>query len=64
VQDSGAGVDPDIDLFGQFETTKKEGMGLGLSICRSIVEAGGGKMWHDASVTDGARFCFTVPIDA
>lgn len=64
VQDSGAGVDPDIDLFGQFETTKKEGMGLGLSICRSIVEAGGGKMWHDPSFTDGARFCFTVPIDA
>ncbi len=60
VEDSGPGVNPDIDLFGQFETTKSTGMGLGLSICRSIVVAGGGKMWHDASFTTGARFCFTL----
>jgi len=64
VEDSGAGVDKSIDLFGQFETTKTEGMGLGLSICRSIVEAGGGKMWHDETYENGARMCFTVPIEA
>ncbi len=64
VEDSGAGVANEIDLFGQFETTKSDGMGLGLSICRSIVEAGGGKMWHDAAYENGARFCFTVPINA
>ncbi|MEM7506974.1 MAG: cache domain-containing protein [Pseudomonadota bacterium] len=62
VEDSGPGVDPDIDLFAQFETTKKDGMGLGLSICRAIVEAGGGKLWHDADFEGGARFCFTVPL--
>lgn len=64
VEDSGAGVDPSIDLFGQFETTKIDGMGLGLSICRSIVEAGGGKMWHDDTCQVGARMCFTIPIEA
>lgn len=64
VADSGAGVDDTIDLFGQFETTKSDGMGLGLSICRSIVETGGGKMWHDATYGNGARFCFTIPAEA
>lgn len=61
VEDSGGGVDPNIDLFAQFETTKKDGMGLGLSICRALVEAGGGKLWHDAGFDAGARFCFTLP---
>lgn len=61
ITDSGPGVDGKIDLFGQFETTKNAGMGLGLSICRSIIETGGGKMWHDETFQDGARFCFTVP---
>lgn len=63
IEDSGAGVDDSIDLFGQFETTKIDGMGLGLSICRSIVETGGGKMWHDATYMNGARFCFTIPTE-
>ncbi|MEP5762258.1 MAG: cache domain-containing protein [Litoreibacter sp.] len=62
VEDTGPGVDPSIDLFGQFETTKSRGMGLGLSICRSIVEAGGGQIMHDESYAHGARFFFTVPI--
>lgn len=62
VEDSGAGVDPSIDLFGQFETTKSDGMGLGLSICRSIIQAGGGQLYHDETYMSGARFCFTVPI--
>ncbi|WP_375228580.1 cache domain-containing protein [Roseobacter sp. S98] len=62
VEDTGPGVDPGIDLFSQFETTKADGMGLGLSICRSIVEAGGGEMWHETTEQGGARFCFTVPV--
>lgn len=65
IEDSGPGVDPALDLFTQFETTKKSGMGLGLSICRSIIEAGGGKLEYDASFEDGARFYFTIPyVDA
>ncbi len=62
IEDSGPGVDPGLDLFSQFETTKADGMGLGLSICRSIVETGGGRMWHEAGDKGGARFCFTVPV--
>ncbi|MEL6809190.1 MAG: cache domain-containing protein [Pseudomonadota bacterium] len=62
VEDSGPGVDPDLDLFSQFETTKAEGMGLGLSICKSIIETGGGRMWHEPGHPKGARFCFTVPV--
>ena len=62
VADTGPGVNPDLDLFTQFETTKEDGMGLGLSICRSLIEAGGGKMWHEADPISGARFHFTVPL--
>ena len=62
VEDSGPGVDPDLDLFSQFETTKAEGMGLGLSSCKSIIETGGGRMWHEPGHPKGARFCFTVPV--
>jgi len=62
VEDTGPGVAAGISLFAQFETTKPDGMGLGLSICRSIVEANGGRMWHDASPPRGARFCFTLPL--
>jgi len=57
VTDSGPGVAPDLDLFKQFETSKKDGMGLGLSICRTIVEVNGGRMWYDV---DTASFCFTL----
>lgn len=62
IEDSGPGVDPKLDLFAQFETTKSNGMGLGLSICRSIVEAGGGRMWYEKSGDRGARFQFTIPV--
>jgi PAS domain S-box-containing protein len=61
VEDSGPGVDQKLDLFAQFETTKIDGMGLGLSICRSMVESSGGKMWHEKCTDHGARFCFTLP---
>ncbi|TRW98705.1 PAS domain S-box protein [Paracoccus sp. M683] len=62
VTDTGPGVDPSISVFTKFETTKPTGMGLGLSISRSLVEANGGKLWLDHDHPDGARFCFTLPL--
>jgi C4-dicarboxylate-specific signal transduction histidine kinase len=61
VEDTGPGVDPDVTLFKQFETSKKDGMGLGLSICRTIAEANGGRLWHDPSCETGCRFCLSLP---
>jgi two-component system, LuxR family, sensor kinase FixL len=48
-------------MFHAFATTKTEGMGLGLAISRSLVEAHGGKLWLDGSVRPDVRFCFTLP---
>ncbi|EAQ02324.1 two-component hybrid sensor and regulator [Pseudooceanicola batsensis HTCC2597] len=62
VEDTGPGVDPGISLFTEFETTKPTGMGLGLSICQSIVHANGGRLWHEPAEPQGARFCFTVAV--
>lgn len=64
VEDNGPGISPDITLFTQFETDKPNGMGLGLSICRSIVERNGGRLGHDARYRDGTRFRFTLPLAA
>jgi PAS domain S-box-containing protein len=63
VSDSGHGVDPVHlpQLFDSFFTTKAEGMGLGLSIARSIVETHGGKIWVENRHEGGATFRFTVP---
>tara|TARA_R110002096_G_scaffold51390_2_gene134366 strand:+ start:17345 stop:19666 length:2322 start_codon:yes stop_codon:yes gene_type:complete len=61
VDDTGGGVDPSIDLFVQFETSKPDGMGLGLSFSRDIIESGGGKLWYDDSLVTKSRFCFTIP---
>jgi C4-dicarboxylate-specific signal transduction histidine kinase len=62
VQDSGTGIDPNnMDrLFNAFFTTKPNGMGMGLSICRSIIEALGGEMWASPNDGPGATFSFTV----
>lgn len=60
VEDNGPGVSPDVVLFNTFDTQKAEGMGLGLSICRTIIKTNGGEIWHDPSVLSGARFCFTL----
>ena len=64
VRDSGPGLDPEgIDrLFDAFYTTKSQGMGMGLAISRSIVEAHGGRLWAAANQSKGAVFQFTLPL--
>ena len=64
VQDSGPGVDVGgLDsLFDSFYTTKPGGMGLGLSICRSIIEAHGGRIWASRDAGPGSTFHFTLPV--
>lgn len=62
VDDTGPGVNGDVTLFKEFQTSKSDGLGLGLSISRTMVETNGGRLWHDAGATD-TRFCFTVPLE-
>src|SRR6478735_3782104 len=63
VRDTGPGLSPESlsRLFEPFYTTKPDGMGLGLSICRSIIEAHGGRLWATGCEPQGALFQFTVP---
>jgi signal transduction histidine kinase len=66
VQDSGAGFDPEDTgrLFESFFTTKQEGMGIGLSLSRSIVEAHRGHLWAERNDGPGATFAFSIPYDS
>ena len=63
VEDSGVGLDPNTisKIFEPFYTTKSSGMGMGLSICRSIVQNHGGRLWATANDGPGTRFHFTLP---
>jgi signal transduction histidine kinase len=65
VRDTGHGLRPESlpRLFEPFYTTKPEGMGMGLSICRSIIEAHGGRLWATGCEPRGALFQFTIPAD-
>jgi C4-dicarboxylate-specific signal transduction histidine kinase len=64
IEDSGPGVDPAIAerIFEPFVTTKPEGLGLGLSICRSIVRAHGGQLWISPRAPHGVVLQFTIPV--
>jgi C4-dicarboxylate-specific signal transduction histidine kinase len=64
VQDSGVGIDPKHSsrMFEPFYTTKVEGIGMGLAISRSIIEAHGGRLWAVANDGPGSSFYFTLPI--
>jgi C4-dicarboxylate-specific signal transduction histidine kinase len=66
VSDTGSGIPPEAEdmLFTAFRTTKKDGMGIGLSICRTIVEAHGGRIWAEKRDGGGTIFRFTVPASA
>jgi signal transduction histidine kinase len=63
VRDSGPGIDPEnIErVFDAFYTTKSGGVGMGLSICRSIIDVHGGRLWAEANEPRGAIFHFTLP---
>jgi signal transduction histidine kinase len=66
VIDSGPGLAPEARerVFQPFFTTKSDGMGMGLAICRTTVEAQGGRLWASEQAEPGAAFHFTVPVSA
>jgi len=66
VTDCGVGISAENAdrLFNPFFTTKSSGMGMGLSICRSIMQAHGGRLWATANIPHGATFQFTLPVNA
>jgi signal transduction histidine kinase len=62
VKDSGSGIPDPVRIFEPFFTTKEKGLGVGLSICRSIVEAYAGRLWATADEGGGSTFEFTLPV--
>jgi signal transduction histidine kinase len=63
VEDCGSGIDTQVvsRIFDPLFTTKREGLGMGLAICRSIVEAHGGRIWISKGDAQGSVFSFSVP---
>jgi PAS domain S-box-containing protein len=61
IRDHGVGLKDPARAFEPFFTTKVNGLGMGLAICRSVVEAHGGQLWAVSDGADGATFCFTLP---
>jgi len=63
VSDSGSGVAEDIrqKLFEPFSSTRKDGMGIGLALCTSIIESHGGRLWLESTDSSGSVFCLTLP---
>lgn len=63
ISDTGPGVEDPDRIFEPFYTTKGQGMGMGLAICRSTIEAHGGKLWVEKNVPTGAKFIFDLPVE-
>ena len=65
IKDTGSGIDPQIlpRLFTKFTTRSEKGTGLGLYICKRIIEAHGGKIWRENNVDQGATFSFSLPVE-
>jgi signal transduction histidine kinase len=63
VEDSGSGLEPGAEdrIFDPFYTTKKSGMGVGLSVCRSIIESHHGRLWAERNAGPGTTFAFSIP---
>ncbi|MER9890586.1 ATP-binding protein [Mesorhizobium sp. M0119] len=64
VSDRGRGVEFPDRIFEPFFTTKEQGMGMGLAICRSIIESHSGRLWVEKNEPRGATFIFTLPVEA
>jgi C4-dicarboxylate-specific signal transduction histidine kinase len=64
ISDRGGGIESPEKIFDPFVTTKRDGMGMGLAICRSIVESHGGRLWAERNEPQGAKFIFTLPVES